>query len=61
MKNFYCYSSKLMKFLKLQGQHYLYAGKHPNGNTYWVFAPSEELNKNLTKWELYKKTFEEEN
>lgn len=60
MSYFYCYSYKLMKFLKLQDERYIFKGKHPNGNQYWVFKPSEELNKNLTKWELYKKTFQGE-
>ena len=57
---FYCYSYKLMKFLKLQDERYIFKGKHPNGNQYWVFKSSEELNKKLTKWELYKITFQGE-
>lgn len=56
-KYFYCYSYQLMNFLKLQNEHYIKIGKHSNGNKYWVFLPSERLNNNLTKWNLYKKAF----
>lgn len=59
-KYFYCYSYKLMKFLKLQNECYIFKGKHPNGNQYWAFKSSEELNKKLDKWNLYKITFQEE-
>ena len=46
-----------MKFLKLQDENYIFKGKHPNGNHYWVFRGSEELNKKLDNWMLYKKIF----
>lgn len=59
-KYFYCYSYKLMKFLKLQNEHYIFKEKHPNGNTYWAFSSSDELNKKLSNWNLYKQTFREE-
>ena len=59
-KYFYCYSYKLMKFLKLQDERYIFKGKHPNGNAFWVFSSSEILNKKLDKWNVYKKTFREE-
>jgi hypothetical protein len=49
-----------MKFLKLQNECYIFKGKHPNGNQYWAFESSEELNKKLDKWNLYKITFQEE-
>ena len=61
MKNFYCYSYKLMKFLQLQGHHYIFTGLHTNGNHYWVFNPSEKLNNDLGKWVKYKSVFNEEN
>ena len=56
-KLFYCYSYKLMRFLKLEDENYIYKGKHPNGNHYWVFTSSAGLNEKLSKWDLYKKTF----
>lgn len=46
-----------MKFLKLQDEKYIFKGKHPNGNQYWVFLSSDHLNNNLSKWNLYKKNF----
>ena len=49
-----------MRFLKLQNEYYIFKGKHPNGNTFWVFASSEMLNKKLDKWNLYKEMFREE-
>ena len=56
MKNyFYCYSYKLMKFLKLQDEHYIYKGRHSNGNQYWVFKSNSKLNDSLDKWNIYKK------
>ena len=60
MNYFYCYSYKLMRFLKLQNENYIFKGKHPNGNQYWVFKSSDNLNKQLEKWKLYKITFAEE-
>ena len=57
---FYCYSYKLMRFLKLQDENYIFKGIHPNGNQYWVFKTSDNLNKSLTNWNLYKQTFLEE-
>lgn len=59
-KYFYCYSYKLMRFLKLQNENYIFKGKHHNGNTYWMFASTEKLNKSLDKWNLYKQVFKEE-
>lgn len=59
-KYFYCYSYKLMKFLKLQDEHYIFKGKHPNGNQFWVFSSSETLNKQLDNWNVYKNIFKEE-
>ena len=59
-KYFYCYSYKLMRFLKLQDESYIFRGKHPNGNQYWAFKSTESLNKALDKWNKYKLTFKEE-
>lgn len=59
-KYFYCYSYKLMKFLRLQDEFYLFKGKHPNGNTYWVFPASDKLNQKLQQWNVYKEVFKEE-
>ena len=56
-KYFYCYSYKLMKFLRLQDEVYIFKGKHPNGNSYWVFTASDKLNEKLSNWEIYKQTF----
>lgn len=56
-KNFYCYSHQLMRFLKLQGISYMYYGFHSNGNKYWVFHSTDELNQSLTKWTIYKGIF----
>lgn len=53
-KYFYCYSYKLMKFLALLGDKYEYAGKHPNGNTFWAFRSSKTLNKHLDNWRSFK-------
>lgn len=58
-KYFYCYSYKLMKFLKLQDENYIFKGKHPNGNTYWAFSASNKLNEKLSNWNVYKNTFKE--
>lgn len=60
MNYFYCYSYKLMRFLKLQDENYIFRGKHPNGNQYWAFKRTESLNKALDKWNKYKLTFKEE-
>lgn len=60
MRYFYCYSYKLMKFLKLQDEHYVFKGTHPNGNHYWAFPSSDKLNKSLDKWNRYKLIFREE-
>ena len=49
-----------MKFLKLEEEHYIFKGKHPNGNTFWVFSSSDILNKKLDRWNIYKQTFKEE-
>ena len=54
MNYFYCYSYKLMRFLKLQDESYIFRGKHPNGNQYWAFKRTESLNKALDKWNKYK-------
>lgn len=54
---FYCYSYNLKNFLKLQGIFYTHQYKHTNGNRYWVYKSSSQLNKALTKWDIYKKTF----
>ena len=54
MNYFYCYSYKLMRFLKLQNESYIFKGKHPNGNQYWVFKSSDNLNKQLDTSYLYK-------
>jgi hypothetical protein len=59
MKYFYCYSYKLMRFLKLMDERYAFAGKHPNGNTFWAFPASPELNKKLTQWKEFKHIAEE--
>lgn len=55
-KYFYCYSYKLMKFLHLLNEKYEFAGKHPNGNTFWAFLITEELNDKLKKWDTFKDT-----
>ena len=57
---FYCYSYKLMKFLRLQDEYYIFKGKHPNGNSIWVFPSSERLNQQLSKWNEYKQFFGKE-
>lgn len=56
-KYFYCYSLKLKNFLKLQGINYSYQSKHNNGNRYWTFISSNELNKALNDWNKYKQIF----
>lgn len=56
-KYFYCYSLKLKNFLKLQGINYTYVAKHNNGNKYWTYIPSGELNNALDNWNIYKKIF----
>lgn len=56
---FYCYSYKLMKFLKLLDEKYEYAGKHPNGNTFWAYKSSAELNKKLDWWKAFKQIVNE--
>lgn len=53
-KYFYCYSYKLMKFLQLLDEKYEYAGKHSNGNTFWAFPSSNNLNKKLEQWQTFK-------
>ena len=56
MRYFYCYSYKLMSFLKLQGHHFICKSYHPNGRPYWIFQNYEsELDKDLQKWDDYKK------
>ena len=60
MNYFYCYSYKLMRFLKLQDESYIFRGKHPNSNQYLAFKRTESLNKALDKWNKYKLTFKEE-
>ena len=45
---FYCYSYKLMKFLNLLNERYLYAYNCSNGNTCWVYKNTIELNDKLT-------------
>lgn len=57
-KVFYCYSIQLKNFLKLQGLRYEGKGKHKNGNTFWTFISSDELNAALAKWTVYKAHFE---
>ena len=55
MKYFYCYSYKLMQFLKLQGNRYEIKKFHNNGNPYWVFKNfNGEINDSLQKWNEYK-------
>lgn len=56
-KYFYCYSLKLKNFLKLQGISYYYEAKHSNGNRYWTFISSNQLNEALTNWNKYKQIF----
>lgn len=53
-KYFYCYSFKLMKFLQLLDEKYEYAGKHPNGNTFWAYPSTTDLNKKLEMWKEFK-------
>lgn len=56
LRYFYCYSYKLMNFLKLEGKHFICKSYHTNGNPYWVFDNYEgELNSSLKKWDEYKK------
>ena len=52
---FYCYSYKLMKFLNLLNERYLYAYHCSNGNTCWVYKNTIELNDKLTQWNKVKK------
>lgn len=59
-KYFYCYSLKLKNFLKLQDIRYYYEAKHSNGNRYWIFISSDELNEALTDWNKYKQIFYKE-
>jgi hypothetical protein len=40
-------------------ERYAFAGKHPNGNTFWAFPASPELNKKLTQWKEFKHIAEE--
>lgn len=59
--SFFCYSIKLKDFLKLQGLRYADTGMHHNGNLYWRFTKSEELDNALRKWNKYKEVFGKEN
>ena len=54
---FYCYSYNLKNFLKLQGIFYIHQFQHNNGNRYWVYKSSSQLNEALSQWDVYKKTF----
>lgn len=60
MTYFYCYSYQLKNFLKLQGINYRYRAKHSNGNRYWAYPSSNQLNIALTNWNKYKKIFGKE-
>ena len=58
---FYCYSYKLMNFLKLQGHHFICKARHPNGNPYWIFQNLDgELDSSLQKWNEYKAFLQKE-
>ena len=60
MKYFYCYSYKLMQFLKLQGNRFNVKRYHPNGNPYWVFDNvNGSLDSSLKKWDEYKRFINE--
>jgi hypothetical protein len=48
-----------MKFLQIQGHHYIFTGLHTNGNHYWVFGSNEKLNNDLENWKKYKSVFSE--
>lgn len=61
MRYFYCYSYKLMNFLKLQGKHFICKAQHPNGKPYWIFQNyNGELDNALQQWNEYKKFLQKE-
>lgn len=54
---FYCYSRALKHFLKMRGVPYYDKGTHRNGNKYYRFIRNDELKRQLSYWEEYKKQF----
>jgi hypothetical protein len=54
---FYCYSVGLKHFLKIRHISFITTGIHPNGNSYWTYAKTDELTKALDEWSYYKTIF----
>ncbi len=54
-KYFYCYSYKLMHFLKSYGLHYLHKGTNLNSKSkYYLFEKSSELDYAIDIWNAIK-------
>ena len=52
---FYCYSYRLMYFIKANGINYIrYGFNRNNGLKYFVFTKTNELNLVLDKWNKFK-------
>lgn len=48
---FYCYSIKLLQFLKINGFRYEYTNMNPKTNkSYWIFIRTPELMKEITNF-----------
>lgn len=62
MKYFFCYSYRLMYYIKSQGLRYIrYGFNTNNGLKYYVFERNEELDVVLKKWDKQKHNLKEEN
>lgn len=54
-KYFYCYSYRLMCFLKSYGFRYMIKGINHNSNsTYYIFCKSYDLDKAISIWNTIK-------
>ena len=56
-KYFYCYSYKLMRFLKLEDISYIKILRHKNGKRIWLYDYNKALCEKLEKWNKYKQYF----
>lgn len=52
---FYCYSGRLMYFLKCHGLKYIFSSKHRStGKIYYAFPKSKELDDLIQLWNITK-------
>lgn len=59
---FYCYSYRLMYYLKSQGIRYIrYGFNKKNHLKYFVFPKDEQLNRSLRQWDEQKSKVKEMN